>query len=828
MKTTYQDWMLTAYALGELDPADIAVVEDALKATPALTAELLAIKQTIVRLDEAYQANPHQTLSTEQVNKLRASIASDAHPRTTSVERPQTSTGHQKLWIALTSLAACFIAALFALPNYFERSPQVGLKVDSVEPIAARRTSSVEIAAAVADQPASEGLERTVELESRSNLADTRTSSRDIVADESVDAKNLPAAAKPKQTLGRSLQEIRGGTELSYRLDQVETKKIRTMPEEYDFAEVPMSGEIDAAEPLSGPQVYYGPTADLDVQFKQDSFSGKREEAQSGERKKSSRNLEVSEQIAAKDFALSDGVWKESDQYDEALVAGLSNRRYIEPRPALESNAGDRFEKIEENTFQKVATDPVTTFSIDVDTAAYSKIRQSIVEANRLPNPNAVRIEEMINYFDYNYAGPTDDVPFGAALAAADCPWNADHKLVRIALQAKKIEADKRPLSNLVFLLDVSGSMSEPNKLPLLKKSITMLVRQLGENDRVAIVVYAGAAGIVLPSVPANRQNEIMTALDELAAGGSTNGGEGIELAYKIAKQNFIRGGVNRILLCTDGDFNVGNTGDQSLEQMVQQNAKDSQVYLTCLGFGMGNYNDSMMEKITNGGNGTYAMIDTELEAKKVMVEQINGTLITVAKDVKIQVEFNPQHVQAYRLIGYENRKLANRDFNDDTKDAGEIGAGHRVTALYEIVPVGSPVQSDAPEQDNLRYAAPGKEVEPAEKEAAEVEAAEQVPAKFSDELLNVKLRYKLPDADVSTKLEFPLQRSAYESATDADFRWASSVAQFGMLLRGSSNSKSIRWSELIGYATTAAGNDNYRLEAVDLMRRASQLIDQR
>jgi Ca-activated chloride channel homolog len=485
--------------------------------------------------------------------------------------------------------------------------------------------------------------------------------------------------------------------------------------------------------------------------------------------------------------------------------------------------AGDRFEHIELNRFQSTAQQQLTTFSIDVDTAAYSKIRQSMLEASSLPNPNAVRIEEMINYFTYDYAGPEGETPFAAQLAAADCPWASGHKLVRIALQAKKLQNESRPLSNLVFLLDVSGSMDEPNKLPLVKKSISMLARQLGENDRVAIVVYAGAAGVVLPSTNGNNQAAIMSALDDLQAGGSTNGSGGIQLAYQIASEHFIKGGLNRIVLCTDGDFNVGTTGDDDLVSLVERNAKDKQVFLTCLGFGMGNYNDSMMEKITNKGNGNYAMIDTELEARKVMVEQISSTLVTVAKDVKVQVEFNPQHVAAYRLIGYENRKLANRDFKDDTKDAGEIGAGHSVTALYEIVPVGMVVPQPNADAEPLRYA------KPAEEPVAEELDVKQAPIDpaLANELLTVKLRYKKPDGNVSSELEFPMQLSAYEQPVDADFRWAASVAEFGMLLRNPRDTSQSQWDKVIETSMMSAKSDAYRLEAIELMRRASSLSRQ-
>ena len=470
---------------------------------------------------------------------------------------------------------------------------------------------------------------------------------------------------------------------------------------------------------------------------------------------------------------------------------------------------GDRFESIIENEFQSVDASPLSTFSIDVDTASYSKMRQYLT-AGMLPQPATVRIEEMINYFQYHYQGPTGDVPFSSALAVAQCPWQAKHQLVRIALQAKKIDMEKRPLSNLVFLLDVSGSMNEPNKLPLVKESMRMLIQQLSENDRVAMVVYAGAAGVVLESTRGDKQTEILSALDRLQAGGSTNGGAGIQAAYNIAREHFIPGGTNRVILCSDGDFNVGVTSNEELVALVEENAK-SKVFLTVLGFGIGNTNDSMMEKITNRGNGMYGFVDNLTEARRMMVEQLAGSLITVAKDVKIQVEFNPLKVASYRLIGYENRVLAAQDFNNDKKDAGEIGAGHNVTALYEIVPTEGQEKPEIPAVDRSRYRS----------------EKEMLPAANSDELLVVKLRYKQPEGDTSSLLEFPLVDTKKQiKDCDSDFLWAASVAQFGMMLRGSKFQGVSSWDALIETADAVVreGTDPYRAEAVELMRAAKKL----
>jgi Ca-activated chloride channel family protein len=481
----------------------------------------------------------------------------------------------------------------------------------------------------------------------------------------------------------------------------------------------------------------------------------------------------------------------------------------------LESRVGDRFEPIVESPFVVAEQSPLSTFSIDVDTASYSKVRQYLMQSNRVPDPNMVRIEELINYFEYEYAGPTDDKPFAAHMAIDRCPWNTGHRLVRIGLQAKHVDKNQRANANIVFLLDVSGSMDAPNKLPLVKRSLSLLASQLGENDRVAIVVYAGAAGCVLPSTSGANKQVILTALDHLNAGGSTNGGQGIQLAYSIARENFIPGGVNRVILCTDGDFNVGVTGDDALVEMMQANAK-SNVFLTCLGFGIGNYNDAMMEKISNKGNGVYGMIDNEIEARRMMVEQLAGTLVTVAKDVKIQVDFNPAHVASYRLIGYEDRKLANRDFDDDRKDAGEIGAGHRVTALYEVVPVGALADDHPSEGDVSKY-------QPAPKKG---ESRSETPDNPADtELLTLKIRYKQPEGSESTKQEFILKANQEPALADLDLQWAESVAEFGLLLRGSRLAKQASWSSMLERATLATKGDAYRLECLEMMKRAHQLF---
>jgi Ca-activated chloride channel family protein len=477
--------------------------------------------------------------------------------------------------------------------------------------------------------------------------------------------------------------------------------------------------------------------------------------------------------------------------------------------------AGDRFEPITDNPFKRVSEHPLSTFSVDVDTASYSKTRDFLMRANQLPRPDAVRIEELLNYFDYEYDPPSDSDkhPFAARATVTACPWNSQHRLARIALKGKMMEQEDRPPCNLVFLLDTSGSMNAPNKLPLVIEGMQMLLTQLDEKDTVAITVYAGSAGLVLDSTSAKKGKKIRKALTQLSAGGSTNGGAGIALAYQTARDNFIPEGVNRVILCTDGDFNVGTTGTAELVRMVEREAKGG-VFLSVLGFGMGNHNDAMLEKISGRGNGNYAFIDNRKEARKVLVDQTSGTLVTIAKDVKLQIDFNLNHVSSYRLIGYENRVLAKEDFNDDKKDAGEIGAGHAVTALYEIVPAGVEADASRPKVDDLKY-----QTEPEPTEAAD-----------SDEMMTLKLRYKQPDGDTSTLVEFPVTDEGGEfKDADHDVRFAAAVASFGMQLRRSEYAGSWTMNDVIRVADDARGEDmdGLRAEFVDLARKAKELMGQ-
>jgi Ca-activated chloride channel family protein len=484
------------------------------------------------------------------------------------------------------------------------------------------------------------------------------------------------------------------------------------------------------------------------------------------------------------------------------------------PMPTMpaqpEPGAGDTYAHVKENTFFDVKKAPLSTFSLDVDNASYTNVRRFLNEG-QLPPRDAVRVEEMLNYFRYDYAAPpaTSPDPVRISTELAACPWAAGHQLARIGIQAKKIETAKLPPANLVFLVDVSGSMDGPDRLPLVQAGLKLLVKQLRPQDRVALVVYAGAAGLVLPPTPGSQPQVILDAIDRLQAGGSTAGGAGLRLAYSTARQYFQKEGNNRVILATDGDFNVGESSNDAMEKLIVDQ-RESGVFLTVLGCGRGNLRDSRMETLADKGNGNYAYLDNLDEAGRVLVAQFGGTLFTVAKDVKLQIEFNPARVANYRLVGYENRMLEAEDFNNDRKDAGELGAGHTVTALYELVPVGSA----QPLIDDLKY-------QPAKPTTASMQQF------LTNDVLTVKLRYKEPQGSTSKLLAQPLVGAALAiEKASPDFRFAAAVAQFGMLLRQSEQRGTATWAATEKLADGARGTDadGYRAELVRLVRLAEGL----
>ena len=471
----------------------------------------------------------------------------------------------------------------------------------------------------------------------------------------------------------------------------------------------------------------------------------------------------------------------------------------------IETNQNDEeYASLIENPFELTKSQPVSTFSIDVDNASYSNIRRMINEGQTV-DKNAVRIEEMVNYFKYNYPQPQNNDPFSINTEYSDSPWNPQHKLLKIGLQGKNVSMNNLPPSNIVFLIDTSGSMADENKLPLLKQSLKILLNQLRPQDKVGIVAYAGSAGVILPSTSASEKSEILEAFSKLEAGGSTAGGEGIELAYTLAKENFIKGGNNRVILATDGDFNVGTSSVAHLETLIEEKRK-SGIFLTCLGYGMGNYKDDKMEILADKGNGNYAYIDNLQEAGKFLGKEFAGSIYTIAKDVKVQIEFNPKYVKSYRLIGYENRKLRNEDFENDKIDAGELGSGHTVTALYEIIPAN--INSEfLPKEQKLKYS----------------KTADQNKMASGDELATVKFRYKKPDGDKSAEISQIVRNSGSGiSSASPDFKFSTSVAWFGLVLRDSKliNKKGLNEIETLAKQGIEGDVEGYKSEFIKLVQK--------
>ncbi len=516
-----------------------------------------------------------------------------------------------------------------------------------------------------------------------------------------------------------------------------------------------------------------------------------------------STNIEEDHAISSMQFS-PPVIAEDEASYDKKILSQeeLSEVNFLVQSTSYDNENNEGYAPFAENNFMMAQAIPLSTFSVDVDAASYSNVRRHI-NRGQMPPKDAIRTEELINYFSYNYPQPYGNDPVKITTEVGSCPWNEKHRLVRIGLKAKEIPSDNLPASNFVFLIDVSGSMYGATRLDLVKSSLKLLVNNLREKDRVAIVVYSGAAGEALSSTPGSDKQKIREALDNLTAGGSTAGGQGIKLAYKIATQNFIKGGNNRIILCTDGDFNVGVSSNSGLKELIEKE-RQSGVFLSILGYGMGNYKDDKMQTLSQAGNGNHAYIDNMQEANKVLVNEFGATMYAVAKDVKLQIEFNPSKVQAYRLIGYETRLLNKEDFNDDTKDAGEMGAGHTVTAFYEVVPVG--VKSNViGSVDQLKYQ---------KNETKKVSSFNPSP-----DLLTVKLRYKQPDGDTSKKIEMPLIDNNRNDVSE-DFRFASAVAMYGQLLYNSQFKGNSSYDKVLAIAKTGLENDQqgYRREFIRMV----------
>lgn len=521
-------------------------------------------------------------------------------------------------------------------------------------------------------------------------------------------------------------------------------------------------------------------------------------------RLKSHTNLDESIEIKFKNEAEQLGQERMTSSPPRPATAYL-NTHYYEPR--RHSLSSESYESINENEFLSAADKPLSTFSIDVDGASYSNVRRFINQGQK-PPVDAVRIEEFINYFNYDYNVRSKGKPFGVVSELGSCPWNEKHQLLHIGIKGREVDTENIPASNLVFLIDVSGSMNQSNKLPLLIQSFKMLVNQMREQDKIALVTYAGRAGVVLEPTSGANKVAIHDALDRLRAGGSTAGAQGIKTAYDLAKQHFIKNGNNRVILATDGDFNVGISSDKDLVNLIEEKRKDN-IFLNVLGFGMGNYKESKMQKLANSGNGSHSYIDNIHEARKVFVDELQGTLFTIAKDIKIQIEFNPTYVSHYRLIGYENRLLRDRDFNDDTKDAGEIGAGHSVTALYEIVPVGT--TSNINNVDPLKY----------QKNNTIIKGSK------NGEMATLKMRHKSPEGNISERQVWIIESSQFTKNLSNNYYWSAAMACFGMALRNSDHLANGSYSMAETLALKGKGEDKwgYRTEALNIIRSADALF---
>ncbi len=778
------DPRLTAYALGELEPCEQAAVEQALAQSDLCRQTVDEIRQTAALLTEHMKAELARTPAPRPILPIETALSTPARFFTL-----------RRKVLALGSIAAVGIVSGLLLPAHQAARLVTPEEMARIEAKLAGRETPEYYAKSAAPNPRdwfSQGGQppgavfssdafpaeptlaqaRSVNPEQPPTFARSRKA---MVAKRADPAAGQAAPASPLST-GKT-GEQQNGLGMMMAMQQMKAKGM-------------MGGGMGMTPARDGAKAGEPDRAAVTLSLAQ---------GLEKERKSKDKTANMPAPNATKPRTA-------NDPEREVIGDGEASRQLRE-EGRRKRNSGEDYQRLVENLFQKVDRDPRSTFSIDVDTASYANIRR-FLDQNQVPPPDAVRIEEMINYFPYADAPPTDGPhPFAVHVETSGCPWNPSHRLARIGIAAKPIDQSRRPASNLVFLVDVSGSMQAPNKLPLVQWSLSRLVEQLGENDRVAIVVYAGASGLVLPSTSCMHKARILSAIEELQSGGSTNGAAGIQLAYDVAAQNFITNGTNRVILATDGDFNVGATDPNDLVRLIEAKAK-SRVFLSVLGYGMGNLKDATLEKLADKGNGHYAYIDSPREAYKVLVEEMGSTLVTIAKDVKIQMIFNPAMVRAFRLIGYENRLLAHRDFNDDTKDAGEIGAGAHVTALYEIVPRGA---SDPILAGN----------EPAAKQDGSFDFA------APETSFTVRLRYKPPKEDESKLIERPVTDRGGGFATSSDdMRLAAAVAAFGMLLRRSPYHGDLTAASVLTIARPTLDHDpgGYRAEFLELVRKAERL----
>ena len=820
MKLSPDDPKLTAYALGELDRAEAAAIEQEVKNSPELRAAVAEIRATAEFLKTEFATEEKLSLSEQQKQTIAAGL-----PPTNVIPMPKQRIA---VFISVSAIAACVMFTLaWGLWSGTKNQPMASAPNDS-EFKYAQNAVNAEKQKIQDDEKTphsieipSPGVAPTPKAAEEPTVIINNPAAVSSVGDWAMLARTSENRSVPPPTPEDS---IRRETTKAFELS---AKHSRTAPlastggaavdlrpapvadiSQNSVQSVPTQNYLNYAAPKLAETPYRG------IQkVKQLSDKTKNQETYQW-------HLNGRVDGAATVSASTRGFYDDngSDVWDERRERSGKHGR-VQSNYGLYSTA--RYPQYIENSFESVRNAPLSTVSIDVDTASYANVRR-FLNQNQMPPQDAVRIEELVNYFSYDYPQPHGSDPFSVNMEVAGCPWNKQHQIVRVALKGKEIAQDKRPPSNFVFLIDVSGSMSPQERLPLIKQALRMLVKKMTENDRVAMVVYASSSGVVLESTSCVNKEKILEAIDRLEAGGSTNGGQGIQKAYALAEENFIKSGVNRVILATDGDFNVGITDQNQLIDLIQKKAK-SGVFLTTLGVGTDNYKDALLQKLADKGNGNYHYLDTLEEAEKVLIQQMNGTLVTIAKDVKIQIEFNPARVQSYRLIGYEKRIMEAQDFNNDKKDAGEIGAGHTVTALYEIVPVGVEDEEPRPAVDDLKYQSKPHRLTP----KPEARDRRELRSDDSDELLTLKLRYKKPDGNTSKLLEFPLKDEGKKFANaSSDFRFATSVAGFGMLLKNSEYRGTLNYQKVHELAARAKGDDKegYRAEFINLVKKAESL----
>ena len=818
MKLTPDSPEITAYAVGETTAEEHALIEKALAESPELRAEIQALRRLADTLETELSAESAPELDEARRERV---LAEAENPGATAAVAPEAAVGpfhaFRQLWIALTrpavgfSLAAatavCVALVLWTPWKGGDRVPP------GSKPVRGEDGSKAKAPGPGNGTAPKDGPETAAEAKSGAVLLSAAAPPR---RDENAVAELelVQRAASGRETPATPTAPVRSGENRFQPLDRVSNvpgaAAVPNRPDALLRDPAGSAGPLAAkAKPAVGTALRPVPAEPA----KTERFLGLAGGAAPAERGLVRGSLAERDFFAAPsraDGAASLG-FREHQELPSIEARSSADpairNRYGLVLPPSAPAPGERYQPITENPFREVAAAPLSTFGMDVDTASYANARRFLREGS-LPPRDAVRLEELVNYFPYDYAGPKGREPFAANVEVSDCPWNPEHRLVRIGLKARDTDVRERPRANLVFLVDVSGSMAPENKLPLVQRSLRLLLDQLDPKDQVGIVTYAGEADVALTPTPVSRKAEIQRAIDALRAGSGTHGSAGIERAYAMATNAFVRGGVNRVILCTDGDFNVGATRREDLLDLVTEKAK-SGVFLSVLGYGADNLRDDNAELLADRGNGNYSYIDSFTEARKVLKEEVRGNLQTVAKDAKVQVEFNPARVASWRLLGYENRALADRDFNDDKKDAGEVGAGQAVTVLYEVVPTAG----RKPGVDPLRY--------------AKTEAAPQSKAAHGDELLNLKVRYKEPEGETSRLLEVPVRDPDHDAlAATADFKFAAAVVGYGLMLRDSPLKGDLTWDRVLRLAEEGLGPDRegYRAEFIDLVRRAKQL----